>query len=80
MNCAGEGVKAPLTPVKAVRAKCLACAGGRKAVRECAHGAKSHDPRSGRNRGAPPLRECPFLPENPVSSYGFRRQKKDPAG
>jgi hypothetical protein len=44
-----------LTPVKAIRAKCLVCAAGRKAVRECPRGPESLEPcalhpfRMGRN-------------------------------
>lgn len=34
----------PLTPVRAIRAKCIKCAGGRRAVRECARGPESPDP------------------------------------
>ena len=45
----------PLTPVKAARAKCLTCVGGKKAVRECPRGPESQEPcalhpfRMGRN-------------------------------
>lgn len=46
---------AALSPLRAIRARCLECAGGRKAVRECPRGPESSEPcavfafRMGRN-------------------------------
>lgn len=64
-----------MTPVRAIRAKCLVCAGGKKSIRTCESEScplypylDGSEPREEGNRGAPPLQECPFLPETPGSS------------
>jgi len=81
-----------LTPVKAARAKCLVCAGGKKAVRECTRGPESPDPcalhpfRMGQNParagigGHPPCRSAHSCQKPPSQVTVSADKKTDPQG